>query len=160
MQNSAGETVNFVVTMEPIAPAESGAFLKMAESHFRELDSSFVPRQDWGKNYFTIIQSNPHFYLRWIAVNDARAGFILFGLEDHNFLANTSGWIYELYVLPEFRRKGVARESALRAILELQAHTSKIQLEIMEGNQGAKALWKSLGFGKFCERWVKRDEPK
>jgi len=116
MQNSAGETVNFVVTMESIAPAESGAFLKMAESHFRELDSSFVPRQDWGKNYFTIIQSNPHFYLRWIAVNDARAGFILFGLEDHNFLANTSGWIYELYVLPEFRRKGVARESALRAI--------------------------------------------
>ncbi len=148
------------IGMELIGPAERGAFLDMAETHFRELDPGFVPQASWKRDYFDKIQANPRYYLRWIVADGKRAGFILFGLEGHRFLAKTSGWIYELYVRPEFRLQGIARSAGEQAMEELQKHTDRLQLEIMEGNKGAAALWKSLGFGKFCERWVRTGGPK
>jgi ribosomal protein S18 acetylase RimI-like enzyme len=79
----------------------------------------------------------------------------LFGLEKHRFLPRMTGAIYELYVLPEFRRRGVGKTCAMEAIRELWAHTpSKIQLEVIEGRGAAAALWKSLGFQKVTDRYV------
>ena len=66
-----------------------------------------------------------------------------------------TGAIYELYVLPEFRRRGVAKACAIEAIRELWSHgPSKIQLEVIEGRSPAAALWKSLGFQKVTDRYV------
>jgi ribosomal protein S18 acetylase RimI-like enzyme len=56
---------------------------------------------------------------------------------------------------------GVARNCALQAIRELELHApSKIQLEVMEGNEGAEALWRSLGFEKVSERLVLKKKAK
>jgi len=143
------------VTMAAISRADGEAFQQMAEQHFRGLNSAFVPHDDWKQHYVERILSNPRMCARWIMLSGQRAGFILFGLEDHRFLPRVTGAIYELYVLPEFRRMGVARNCALQAIRELRAHApSKIQLEVMEGNKGADALWRSLGFEKVSERLV------
>jgi ribosomal protein S18 acetylase RimI-like enzyme len=63
--------------------------------------------------------------------------------------------IYELYIAPEFRKRGIARACAAQAIAELQnLGPTKIQLEVMEGNTAAVALWKSLQFLKVSERYV------
>ncbi len=141
-----------------ITRADREAFLEMAQRHFRELNPDFVPNVDWKAQYFDTILSRQRFFARWILFDSKRAGFILYGVEDHRFLPRLTGMIYELYVLPEFRRKGIARECALQAIRELRAQgPSKVQLEIMEGNEGAKALWQSLGFEKVSERFVLRD---
>src|SRR5450631_2129212 len=143
------------VILEPVLAAERNRFMAMAEQHFRGLNPGFTPQEDWERYYLDNILGNPRFFLRWIMAEGERAGFILFGLEDHRFLPRKMGAIYELYVVPEFRRKGVARSCAHLAISELQAHApSKVELEVMEGNRGAAALWKSLGFEKVSERFV------
>jgi ribosomal protein S18 acetylase RimI-like enzyme len=147
--------------MVPVTPAEREEFLRLAEQHFRELNASFVPHVDWRRGYFEKIQSTPDLFLRWIVVSGERAGFILFGLEDHRFLPRKNGVIYELYIAPGHRRKGIAKACAKRAIQELQALApSKIQLEVVEGNIAAVELWKSLGFGKVTDRFVLADASK
>jgi ribosomal protein S18 acetylase RimI-like enzyme len=144
-----------MVAMLPISTSDKEEFLRMAVNHFCELNSAFVPHKDWKEQYFPTILSNPDYFLRWIVCDGRRAGFILFGLENHRFLPRKTGAIYELYVVPEYRRRGVARECALSAIRELGTHSpSKIQLEVVEGNAAAAALWRSLGFQKVAERFV------
>jgi len=142
-------------SMLPILRSEREEFMLMAIQHFSELNPAFVPADDWRRCFFENILANPEFSLRWIMVDQERAGFILFGLEKHRFLPRKTGAVYELYVAPAFRRRGIARACALEAIKELWTFgPSKIQLEVVEGNTGAAALWKSLGFQRVTERFV------
>ncbi len=144
-----------VTTMETVSETDRDAFLAMAERLFRGLNPNFVPQADWKKSYFENILGNAQLSLRWIVVDGSRAGFVLFGLEAHRFLPRVNGMIYELYIEPQFRRKGVAQTIARQAIRELQSKSpAKIQLEVMEGNEAAVALWESLGFRKVSERYV------
>ena len=139
----------------PVEAVDRDIFTKMAMQHFQELDRSFVARDDWKESYFSGIQQREGTLLKWIQIGSDRAGFILYGTEDHRFLPRKSGAIYELYVKPEFRRRGAAREAATQAIDELKRKSpAKIQLEIVEGNAAAAALWRSLGFRKVSERYV------
>jgi ribosomal protein S18 acetylase RimI-like enzyme len=141
--------------MLPIVEVDRDAFTRMASAHFSELDPSFIPRDDWQEHYFSRILANPRYFLRWIVDEGSRAGFILFGLEDHRFLPRTTGIIYELYVLPSLRRRGLAKSTAQAAIAELWTHCpSKIQLEVMDGRTAAASFWRSLGFRKASERFV------
>ncbi len=143
------------VELRPVKEADRASFLALAEEHFRELNPAFVPQEDWKGSYFETILANPEFFLCWIVAQGKRAGFILYGLERHRFLPRTTGAIYELYVDPAHRRKGVARLAAQIAIRELQTRRpSKIQLEVVEGNRAASALWISLGFEKVTARYV------
>jgi ribosomal protein S18 acetylase RimI-like enzyme len=145
------------VSLIAVEPADRHEFLRVAEQHFRGLNSSFVPQEDWKRSYFETILNNPQFFLRWIVCQGKRSGFILYGVEPHRFLPRKTGIVYELYVDPGMRRRGVARRAAEIAIRELQRHgPSKIQLEVVEGNEGAAALWKSLGFEKATERYVRQ----
>jgi ribosomal protein S18 acetylase RimI-like enzyme len=144
-----------MVTMEPVSATDRGAFLAMAERLFRGLNPSFVPQDDWKQSYFENILGNARMSLRWIVVDEKQVGFVLFGLEAHRFLPRFNGMIYELYIEPEFRRKGIAQIVARQAIRELRSKsTAKIQLEVMEGNRAAAALWESLGFRKVSARYV------
>jgi ribosomal protein S18 acetylase RimI-like enzyme len=144
-----------MVTMLPVVSLDRDEFMEMATKHFSELNASFVAQDDWKKHYFAGIIASPQYFLRWIICDDVRAGFILFGLEKHRFLPRTTGAVYELYVLPEFRRRGLAKACAVEAIRELWSHgPSKIQLEVIEGRHGAAELWKSLGFEKATSRYV------
>ncbi|MGA8493605.1 MAG: UDP-2,4-diacetamido-2,4,6-trideoxy-beta-L-altropyranose hydrolase [Terriglobales bacterium] len=141
--------------MSPIQPNERDDFLNMAEKHFRELNPIFTPAPDWKNSYFENITKNPGHSLRWIVAGAQRVGFILFGVEEHRFLPRLTGAIYELYIAPEHRRKGIARLCARQVIDELwRSCPSKIQLEVIEGNDGAAELWRSLGFQKVTERFV------
>lgn len=143
------------INTKAISRSEADSFLAMAERLFRGLNPSFVPQVDWKQSYFDNILSNASLTLHWIVVDENRAGFVLFGLEAHRFLPRFNGMIYELYIEPQFRRKGVAKAVARQVIQELQAQSpAKIQLEVMEGNRAAAALWESLGFRKVSERYV------
>jgi UDP-2,4-diacetamido-2,4,6-trideoxy-beta-L-altropyranose hydrolase len=144
-----------VTAMIPVEPGERQDFLEMAEKHFREVNPTFMPAQDWRTSYFDRINGNPKCSLRWIVYGGRHVGFILFGVEEHRFLPRLTGAIYEVYVVPEQRRKGIARACAKQAIDELwKASPSKLQLEVVEGNAAAAELWRSLGFQKVTERFV------
>jgi len=135
--------------------SEKREFMEMALNHFRELNPAFKLASDWQNCYFESIQSNPNYSLCWIVADGERAGFVLYGIEPHRFLPRRTGAIYELYVSPEHRRKGIARSCAEIVIAELwKSSPSKIQLEVVEGNEAAQGLWNSLGFGKVSERFT------
>jgi len=143
------------LVMIPVEPDQRADFLKMAEQHFREVNPMFTPAQDWKNSYFENIVKNPGRSLRWIVSSGQHVGFVLFGVEEHRFLPRLTGAIYEVYVIPEQRRKGIARACAKQVIDELwRSSPSKIQLEVIEGNAGAAELWRSLGFEKVTERFV------
>lgn len=141
--------------MVPVTAGERKEFTSMAMQHFSELNHSFVPDSDWKEHYFSTILSSPDYFLRWIVSDDQKVGFVLFGIEKHRFLPRKTGAIYELYVSPHFRRRGLAKEIATQAIRELWTHCpSKIQLEVIEGRPAAAELWKSLGFKRITARYV------
>lgn len=147
-----------MVRMVAVSANEKDEFLRMALQHFSELNPEFRAHPDWTEHYFDTIQSNSGYFLRWIMSGNERAGFILFGIEKHRFLPRQTGMIYELYVTPAQRRKGIARLCARQAIAELRSFSpSKIQLETVEGNEKANALWQSMGFRRVAERFVLQD---
>lgn len=148
------------VVLEPIANRERNEFLQMALDYFSELNPAFHPSQEWHTSYFESIQAKSNYSLCWIMHGKEKAGFVLFGIEDHRFLPRTAGVICELYVLPELRRKGVARKCAESALQQLaKSSAGKIQLEVVEGNSAAVSFWKSLGFRKRAESFVLQTQP-
>jgi UDP-2,4-diacetamido-2,4,6-trideoxy-beta-L-altropyranose hydrolase len=150
-----------VLSTAKVRSKERDAFLKMAEQHFRELNREFTPDQDWRDYYFDNVQKDPKYSLQWIIADGQHAGFILFGSEKHRFLPRKTGVILELYVIPEQRRRGIARVIAEQAIGEMRkACPSKIQLEVVEGNTAAVKLWKSMGFRKVTDRFVLAERTK
>jgi len=147
--------MNTGLLMKPVLIRERKIFLEMAKKHFKELNPNFVPFDDWKAHYFESIQSNESIALRWITVKKKRVGFILFGVEKHRFLPRKIGAIYELYVVPKYRRRGIGRTCAGQVIDELQAlRVSRIQLEVTKKNGKAASLWRQLGFEKVSERFV------
>jgi len=144
-----------VLRLVPVESSERAAFLEMALQHFREINPKFAPAQDWKNSYFENIKNNPTYSLRWIVTDGLRVGFVLSGVENHRFLPRRTGVIYEVYVVPERRRRGIARTCAKQIIDELRRSAlSKIHLEVVEGNTAAAELWRSLGFRKVTERFV------
>lgn len=143
------------VVMVEVSSEDRQAFLQIAMRHFQELSPTFLPQLDWKQHYFESVTKKPRVFAKWILYNGQRAGFIVYGLEDHRFLPRLTGMIYELYVSPQFRRLGIARQCALQVLDELAAHQpSKIQLEVVEGNAPARSLWMSLGFERVAEHFV------
>ncbi len=147
--------LNKAVRMVSISAGDKDEFMRLAAQYFSELNPAFTPHADWREHYFENIQDSPDHFLRWIMDGTERAGFILFGVERHRFLPRETGVIYDLYVAPEYRKKGIAHRCAGQAIAELRSlGPRKIQLETVEGNGNARALWSSLGFEKVADRFV------
>ena len=148
------ESMSSRLSLIPIEEGEREDFMEMGEQHFRELNPAFAPASDWKSSYFENIKGNPKYSLRWIIADNRHVGFVLFGMEEHRFLPRRTGAIYEVYVIPEERRKGIARACVKQVIEELwKASPSKIQLEVVQGNAAAAELWRSLGFQKVTERF-------
>jgi ribosomal protein S18 acetylase RimI-like enzyme len=144
-----------MISIEPIAKEQRNEFLRMGLQYFRELSPAFRPDTDWQTSYFENIQKHSNCHLDWIVSEDQKIGFILFGMEDHHFLPRKTGVIWDLYVRPEARRKGIARKGANLAIKEMaKLCPSKIRLEVVSGNESAVSLWESLGFRKAADTFV------
>jgi ribosomal protein S18 acetylase RimI-like enzyme len=127
----------------------------VAIRNFTSLNPDFVPRDDWKESYFASILSNRDMVLNWITADGGRAGFVLFGVEPHRFLPRRTGAVYELFVEADHRGRGIGEAAAEAAIRALHAAgVSKIQLEVMVGNEGAARLWRKLGFARVAERYV------
>jgi len=61
-----------------------------------------------------------------------------------------AGWVCRVFVNPEARRQGVARQLVERAIeLTRAAGRQFVSLSVANDNEGAKDLYKSLGFVPF-----------
>jgi len=72
-------------------------------------------------------------------------GWILIGENTDYFSHEKLGFIYELYVFPEYRGKGLSRKLIEAGIKELQKNYSEIRLNVFAGNF-AKEMYEQFGF--------------
>ncbi|MEG9295034.1 GNAT family N-acetyltransferase [Mangrovibacillus sp. Mu-81] len=78
--------------------------------------------------------------------NDKLLGWILLGGSKDQFSNKTIGFIYELFVLDEYRGKGISKQLINKAVEQLkQEGYSEIRLSVFEGNKAIK-LYENLGF--------------
>ncbi|MDM5154638.1 GNAT family N-acetyltransferase [Bacillus sp. DX1.1] len=72
-------------------------------------------------------------------------GWILIGGNTDYFSGEAIGFIYELYVFPEYRGKGLSRKLMKAGIDALQQEYVEIRLNVFAGNF-AKEMYKEFGF--------------
>jgi len=78
--------------------------------------------------------------------NDKLIGWILIGASKDQFTDRMNGFIYELFVLEEFRGNGISKMLMREGIDHLkQEGYSEIRLSAFAGNQAIK-LYEKLGF--------------
>lgn len=78
--------------------------------------------------------------------NDKLMGWILIGKSKDQFTDKINGFIYELFVLEEFRGKGISKMLMRTGIEHLkQDGYSEVRLSAFAGNQAIK-LYEKLGF--------------
>ena len=82
-----------------------------------------------------------------IAIEEGKLmGWILIGESRDQFTDKMNGFIYELFVLEEFRRSGVSKQLLRTAIDELRGNGyPEVRLSAFAGNQAIK-LYEKLGF--------------
>lgn len=78
--------------------------------------------------------------------NDILKGWILVGTSKDQFTGSIHGFIYELFVLDEYRGKGISKLLLETGIEQLkQEGYSEIRLSVFAGNHAIK-LYEKLGF--------------
>ncbi|WP_164670120.1 GNAT family N-acetyltransferase [Virgibacillus doumboii] len=78
--------------------------------------------------------------------NNELMGWILIGGSKDQFSNKTIGFIYELFVLDQYRGKGISKHLIETGIEQLkQEGYSEVRLSVFEGNQAIK-IYESLGF--------------
>ena len=59
-------------------------------------------------------------------------------------------YVRQLFVRPEHRRKGVARDALAWLRANAWADAPRVRLDVLVGNAGALAFWRSVGFRDYC----------
>lgn len=143
------------LALRPVTDEEKALFLETVKEYFRELNPDFVPSEVWEAHYIESLRPDRALFPNWIALDEARIGFTIFGVEEHRFLPKKIGVIYEFYIVPGWRGKGLGKEAALKVIERLRAgQVVRIQVEVVAGNQKAAVFWRNLGLTKVSERLV------
>jgi len=91
------------------------------------------PLLDKGAYYLVVKQEN------------VLAGWILIGENTDYFSGGKMGFIYELYIFPAYRGKGLSRKLMKAGIDRLQEKYKEIRLNVFAGNF-AKEMYKEFGF--------------
>jgi GNAT superfamily N-acetyltransferase len=99
-------------------------------------------------------------YLGWIAEQDTRAvGGIGLWLMDYppNFRdpSGTRGYVMNMYVAPEMRRRGLARQLLDSAVQE--AHARNIRVVTLHATKLGRALYEQCGFKSTTEMMLQQE---
>lgn len=134
---------------------DDSKFNEMAIKHFTCLNPNFIPSPEWKKNYFRSIINDNNIYAFWISVSGQIAGFFIYLIEKHPFYERIEGVIREVYVVPEFRRMGLATKSIAFIVDSLkQQRIEKVFVDMVYGDKRAESLWIKNNFLPFTQRHV------
>ncbi len=75
-----------------------------------------------------------------------KAGYAIVSMKFETEVGGMAAWIEELFVEEEFRSKGIGSAFFEHLKKELSGKMKRIRLEVGDENDGAKQLYKRLGF--------------
>ncbi len=143
------------VSITAVREDDRTAFRQMALEHFVEINPSFVPDADWDDHFVESCLTGETIRARWLVADGHRVGFVIYLLERHHFVPKEFGVIREVFVLPPWRRKGLASKAGQLMIDDLRrSGATRVFVDIMAGDERARCLWTRLGFGSHTERLV------
>jgi GNAT superfamily N-acetyltransferase len=59
-------------------------------------------------------------------------------------------YVRQLFVQPGHRRRGIARDALAWLRANTWADAPRVRLDVLVGNAGAMAFWRSVGFRDYC----------
>jgi ribosomal protein S18 acetylase RimI-like enzyme len=140
-------------SLVPVVKEDRQDFMQMATTYFAEAIPGFKPDKDFEEFFFEGM-FKPNIFCDWVVGQGKRIGFVIFGIENHLFLPRKTGFFYAFYIAPASRRGPVASlvmQDCCR-ILDTY-HPSKIQLEVIEGNEEAHQIWTWMGFRRVSSKY-------
>lgn len=79
-------------------------------------------------------------------VDGTAAGYAVVSMKFETEVGGIAAWIEELFVDDEFRNQGIGSEFFMFLKEELKGKIKRIRLEVGDDNDGAKRLYRKLGF--------------
>jgi ribosomal protein S18 acetylase RimI-like enzyme len=144
-------------TLIQVVKEDRDSFMEMVITYFKEAIPGFEPQEDFKKCFFDGM-FKPNIFCDWVVRNGTRVGFVIFGIEDHLFLPRKTGFFYAFYIVPEARKGPVASLVMQECCRVLDTfHPSKIQLEVIEGNEEAHKIWSWMGFRRVSSKYFLLD---
>ncbi|MFC1587540.1 GNAT family N-acetyltransferase [Planctomycetota bacterium] len=145
----------------PCREEDISALLALTEAFLKEqiqFEPAFTPRKGWreGCVEFTqkIINSDNYFLDLARNGDDRIVGFHMYGINNEPLMAAfQQGYIADLFVTPEHRRKGYALRLVRHGIKQMKnLGVHFIQLNVLLNNPDGIAFWKAVGFNDFIAR--------
>ena len=109
--------------------------------------------EEWLARYWAMMESEavaspPHRLLFWAQAYGQRVGFAMGRLvPDWLNPAHLTGYVAEVCVLRQYRRRGYGRQIATRLVAQLrEAGAADVELDVLPANRGAMKFWARQGF--------------
>lgn len=142
-----------------IGLADKTIFLEMTGQFFESPAVLHGVPAEYMENNFNIMVSDSPFAEGYIFEEEGKAAGYCF--LTRNYSTEVGGmclWMEELFVLPEYRSRGVGREFFKFLEQEKQGEISRIRMEVEPSNTRAMALYETLGFNKLDYVQMVKDE--
>ncbi|HEX2113561.1 MAG TPA: GNAT family N-acetyltransferase [Alphaproteobacteria bacterium] len=130
---------------ERVARGNFDSFVALVRAQHTELKSRFGVAQ---RRALRMLMRGDAFGHGWlIKVNAVPAGFVIVSLGYSVEYGGRDAFIDELYVLPEFRRRGLGSRAVQFAERFCRGRgVTTVHLEVARGNRAAKAIYRRAGF--------------
>lgn len=106
-----------------------------------------VPKANFDHTFDTVLSGSPHVIGLMLEDGGRAAGYSLLQPVYSNEMDGIVLWIDELYVRPECRGRGLARELLRNVCSAYHGKVSALRLEVTHTNRRAVSLYRSEGFG-------------
>lgn len=131
--------------MRRITPDDRALYLRMAHDFYRsEAVLHPVPDDHLARAFDEMMRSEDYLLGLIFEMDNAPAGYALLAKTYSQEAGGPCVWIDEIYILPEFRCRGLGK--AFFAQLCAIAPAARYRLEIEPDNLRAERLYKSAGF--------------
>lgn len=114
-------------------------------------DMNIVPSRENAERWISFVKNlieKDRGTLKYAKVDEKIVGYILYGWENEALkLYHRRGTIFDLYVIKEYRGRGIGKKLLNTAIEDLKHHGIEIiQLTVINSNKRAIELYKKFGF--------------
>ncbi len=154
----------FNLVIRPATSAEEPFLLPMMQALAEQEPNPGVFREPLVGKALHFLLDHPERGRIWLlCVNEKPAGYIVLTLGFSFEYLGTDAFVDELYIAPEFRRRGFARRAMQFAEAEARKlGVNALHLEVDEGNEAAFELYRRCGFqdhNRFLmTKWLQRPE--
>ena len=105
-----------------------------------------IPERNIIMTFDTVISGSPYADAYIISSDGKPAGYALLAITYSNEAGGIVAWIEEIYILSEYRVKGLGAKLIEFIEEEYKDKAVKLRLEVEESNKGAARLYERLGF--------------